>query len=283
LKTIGLRQLYEQHGFILVPQVLSSEEVAKLRAHLDLRFAEHGNPSSLLPSQSLSDPRLYEVLLREPVVRALKELFGDGYTLFTDFSAARNGFGRPGELHHDADAEGAKRYLQAANYRFAKCGVYLQDNLPEWGGGVTITPDLHRFPIRTPFTRIDFVLKRMRDGRKLRKQERWVDLKAGDLLIFDSRLPHQSAFPSRYAVADVAENGTLDLPPEHTKYVLYWNACAGDSYVPEFTAHMGRRAARGEKLFIDAASLRYPEDFPADLVARLTREGVRVAPVPATP
>lgn len=280
MKSIGLRQLYEQHGFVLVPQVLSGDEIRELRAHLDRRFAEHGNPTSLLPSQSVSDPKLYDVLLREAVVRTLKELFGDDYTLFTDFSAARNGFGRPGELHRDSDAEGAKAYLQAANYRFAKCGVYLQDNLPEWGGGVTIIPDAHRFPLRTPLTKLDFQVKRMRDRRRLRRQERWVDIKAGDLLVFDSRLPHQSAFPSRYTLADVAANGTLNLPAERTKYVLYWNACGSDSYVPEFVSHVAGRAARGEKFFVDSASLQYPDGFPPDLVARLTRAGVRVAPVP---
>ena len=36
-------------------------------------------------------------------------------------------------------------YIKDPSYRFTKCGIYLQDNTEEWGGGIDILPGSHLF------------------------------------------------------------------------------------------------------------------------------------------
>lgn len=279
MKSVGLRELYDQFGFVVVPHVLSADEVRSIRALCDRLFQDRANhPSNLLSSDVLRQRELWSVALRGPVVRALKAVLGDDYTMFSDLTVPRNVFGVPRTLHRDADSEGYQEYLLASDYRFVKCGVFLQDNDREWGGGVTVTPSAHRFPLRTPSVKLTFRVKKLRDLVALHTRERWVDIKAGDFLCFDSRLPHQSSMGSRFTPKDISDS-QLPLPPDRTKYVLYWDCSTSAPYVDAFLANSVRRAAT-EPAFRDYVRLSFPNDYPPEFVESVAQAGIRVASLP---
>jgi hypothetical protein len=159
-----------------------------------------------------------------------------------------------------------------------KCGVYLQDNDREWGGGITLVPGGHKFPVVLPNLKLTFGLKTLYNHLGIRTKERWADIKAGDFLAFDSRLPHESSFPARFTLADLV-NGELPLPSARTKYVLYWDACATGSH--EGYLRNSERRAQSEIFFCDYVRLEYPRDFPPEFVETVRRAGVRIASVPS--
>lgn len=281
MKTTGLSAQFAETGFVLVPQVLTREQVSRVRAVISEayeRLAASGSRRRyLLPSEILQLRDLWGVPFREPIVRTLEEILGRGYTMMPDLTAPRNNFGLPKSLHRDCDSEGRQPYLLAPDYRFVKCGVYLQDNDPEWGGGITLVPGHHRFPVKLPSTGLTFKLKTLYDRLGIKFAERWVDIKAGDFLAFDSRLPHQSSFPSRFSASDLTA-GELPLPAERTKYVLYWDACATGSDVG-FLQNSEKRA-RTEMFFCDYVRLKYPADFPEDFVRTAQQSGIRIGSLP---
>jgi hypothetical protein len=278
MRTIGLRDLFDQTGFVLVPQVVPLATVRRVRQVLNDRYdqLERGATGRdyLLPSEILEMQDVWRVTLVEPIVRTLSEILEPGYTMIPDLTAGRNSFGVPKTLHRDCDSEGAQAYLNAPDYRFVKCGVYLQDNTAEWGGGITLVPGGHKLPFHLPGVRLSSKVKTVYNRLGIRFNERWVETKAGDFLAFDSRLPHQSAFPSRFRPADLVRS-SLPLPEDRTKFVLYWDACAA-ACAQDFLRNTARRA-REEMLYCDYLRLAYPSDFPPDFVEATSQAGVRVA------
>ena len=129
-------QFYEKNGYIVVPSALSRDEVSCLRVLLEKTFSQitkgsHQIPKRWLsPSEVLAIPEVYRVPIKEGIVNALKALLGESYTMFADFQVHRNIFGG---WHIDSGSEGKALYLIKADYRFVKCGVFLQDNDPVSG------------------------------------------------------------------------------------------------------------------------------------------------------
>ena len=72
-------------------------------------------------------------------VNATQSLFGSSYVLIPDLNVQKNACGG---WHVDSGSEIPNRYLLAQDYMFAKCGVYLQGNTQEWGGGIDLQSTL---------------------------------------------------------------------------------------------------------------------------------------------
>jgi hypothetical protein len=275
MKTIGFRELYDRDGFVVVPSALSAQQVAEMRRIIDAEFERRGG-DYLTTTQCLELPRIYKLLFLEPIIRVLKEILQPDFTLYPNFNVQKNSFSLRAVLHRDLDSEGKPAYACRPDYRFVKCGIYLQDNDPEWGGGINVTPGQHRFRRITGSTKWDFRMFRVRDTLAVKLRERCVKSQAGDAVIFDSRLPHTSTMPSRYRWEDCDYGRLRIMPPEHTKYVVYWDASNTASYVRDFMLNSARRA-QTEFFFSNYVRLRFPESFPADFVRNVEEAGVHVA------
>jgi hypothetical protein len=273
---VALDAQYRRDGFICVRGALTPDEVAYARATIDAAFVAAGEPKALLPVRCFADERIYRWMFQPRIVAALKEVLEPNYSVTPTLIVPRNQFGmaarrylglkRPG-WHVDSGSEGHAPWLLAADYRFMKCGIYLQDNSAAHGGGVDIVRGGHRFPLRTGNPRLDFGLKTLSNQLGIVTAWQRVALQAGDFLAFDSRLPHRSTLP---------EQPGAGAPP---KYVIYWDSCR-TAYAASFIAD---RAARGAKeiaidpFFAQMASLAYPDDYPPGFVARVEAAGIRVA------
>lgn len=258
----ALDRAYARDGYVLVRGVVGAGEVARLRALVTEAFARlRGARRFLLPTEVLAIEELATVPFAPRVVETLRAVLEPGFATFADLCVQREMFGT---WHTDADSEGARRYLYAPGYRNAKCGLFLQDNDAVRGGGIDVLAGGHRF-LPAPGRRARFLLKRLRDRAGTLLFGEALPIRAGDLVIFDSRLPHRST-PRRAA------------SPE-PKYVLYWNACRA-RWADEYIAHNARRAAREEReerFWSDYLPLRFPEDFPPAYVTAAGRAGAFVA------
>jgi hypothetical protein len=269
----GLDQLVRR-GYVIVRGVLAPGEIVRLRAVCARWFGTYRR-ADMLPSEFLGEPELARVPFSPPVVDALQQLLGSDYTTFPDFNVQSNKYGG---WHRDNNSEGPADYLYAPDYLFVKCGVFLQDNDAERGGGIDVVPGGHRLRIG----RAQSLLSRtLRWAYYKLSRPLTVPVRAGDLVCFDSRLYHQSTWP-RQVPERLRERDTvvLDTEPADAKYVLYWDASRTNAHVASFVAN-GVRRSQDEAFHADVWSHQFPYGFPEAVVRTVRARGLRVASAPA--
>ena len=299
------RESLRAFGFAVIRNVLDQDEVRLVRSELDRAFGDghlQGMPT-LYSSEILKHEQVWGALFKDRVVNSLRAALGPELYYQHDLDVQRNSYGLTGwksytGWHMDAGSETGNAYLRSTDYRFVKCGIYLQDFDNGWGGGIRVKPKSHRglfesdaikrrlFFCRRALNRIALMLHMDVDTFE-------VPTRAGDLCFFDSRLLHSSAAPRWENIKKIGYDAKPDIrvfwpdiPREFTKYVIYWDACNA-AMVGEFLRNSVKRAqgepeGMTEHRFQPAAftrilSMRYPDDFPAAFVAAAKRCNVGVA------
>jgi len=298
---------FMRNGYVVIPGLLSQEEVRAIRNRLDVEFSELEKKSgggwieTLPPTLTISRPYIYETALRENIVATLRMILEPNYTMFPDLEVHRSLFafghtklpskiGFKGGWHDDAGSEGFQDYLVDPAYKFVKCGIYLQDNTVEFGGGIDIVEGSHRFPFRTGNNRLDFKIRKVSQKLGILFKSKTVNLKAGDFLAFHYCMVHRGTIPQqllRDLPRDEFDKVVKSLPKEHTKYVIYNCACHGD-YSENYMKHCYRRgineialAETGEKsvsaFMSDFPGVQFPEDFPVEFQKLVADRGIVIA------
>lgn len=260
-------------GFTIVRQILLPDEIKYLRKMASSWFKSlNSTGRMLLPRHVLQIKDLYELPLRQNIVNNLKIALGNNYVQWGDFQLQRNCFGG---FHTDSGSENMAPYLLKKNYKFVKCGIYLQANSKLYGGGIAIRWFSHKLlynnlpsPIKIMVHQLYKMLKNFLEHN--------VRINPGDLVFFDSRLLHASSLPSNVAVDDCDQYGQYHLEEAYAKYAFYWNACAEDSW-KEFMINTFKRSYLEEVIpqakeifFTDYSSRRYPDEYPKDFVKLVT-------------
>lgn len=296
-------------GFVVIRSVLDRHEVNSVRSHLDAAFASAHLKSlpTMCSSELLKQEPVWSVLFKDTVVKSLKAALGRDLCYQNDLDVQRDSFGlirwhRHTGWHMDAGSETGNEYLTAPDYRFAKGGIFLQDFDNGWGGGIRVKPKSHRALSEAhAFKRQLFLLRRscnrIASNLRLDVDTFAVPTRAGDFCFFDSRLLHSSAPLSRKNIRtigcdrrDNAKRYWSEIPKEHTKYVIYWDAC-NVAMAENFLQNSIKRA-EGEKsgmnetpslqaVYSRILSLAYPDDFPDAFAAAASNSGVSVASLSA--
>lgn len=296
---------FRHFGVVLIRRALDPAEVRSVRQALDEAFARRAfaDLPLLCGAQLLRYPAVWMSLFDDGVVAALKIALGEELCYQNDMDVQRNSFGlirwyRHTGWHMDAGSERGNAYLEWPNYRFAKCGIFLQDFDNGWGGGIRVKLGTHRaYSERGGIKGVCFQLRRsihdIAPRLRLDFDTHDVPTRAGDFCFFDSRVLHSSALPSRQNIGvlgrsrcDGARRFWPTIPREHTKYVLYWDACnlaMARSFL-ENSLKRGQSEPPGLRECPDAQvtwtrilSLAYPHDFPPDFVAAARRHRIEVA------
>jgi Phytanoyl-CoA dioxygenase (PhyH) len=304
-----IRKAFRVFGFAVIRGVLERNELAAVRAELDRAFgsAHLRNVPVMCSTQLLKHEPIWQCLFKDNVVRSLRAALGPELCYQSDLDVQRNSYGQGGLQRHrgwhmDAGSETQNEYLRSAEYRFAKCGIFLQDFDNGWGGGIMLKPKSHRrffepnslkrelFFLRRAFARVAISL-----GVDVDTLE--VPTRAGDLCFFDSRLLHSSVLPSPANISKIGYDHKQDInsfwaeiPREHTKYVIYWDAC-NSAMVGDFLRNsVGRAETEMNGMreqpcrpatYTRTLSVRYPDDYPANFVAAATARNVGVASLDA--
>jgi len=296
--TVGLEEHFARYGYIHLKGVLAPEETAALRRHLfemyDDAEARSGQVvRGLGPLTAMGTPEIHRLPFIERIVQAMKVILEPRYTMFSDLVVAKNQVGLSGGRknpgwHWDASAEGKQAYLYSPGYRIVKCGIFLQENTEEYGGGVDIVPGRHRWPLKSGNVNLNYKAKNLLDIIGMRFRGTTVKLEPGDFLAFDFCLPHRSTLPRKLLAGVTAEdlrlNSIAATPQDKTKFVIYWSACRRASADGYWTS-VKRRAMEEElanpnakKLICtEAVSMKYPDDYAENLVGMADRAGVRFA------
>jgi hypothetical protein len=301
----GVRDALRIFGFAVIRNALTSAEISQTRMELDRAFATGylKDLPTLCTSELLKREPLWRMLFKDGIVRSLRAALGPELVYQHDMDVQRNSYGLTGwqlhtGWHMDAGSETGNAYLRSADYKFVKCGLFLQDFDNGWGGGIRIKPKSHRglfdpnplkrtaFFGRRALSRIAMLLRMDVDTFE-------VPTRAGDLCFFDSRLLHSSAPPSWENIKKIGYDRQpqirgfwADVPPECAKYVIYWDACNA-AMVDDFLHNSVERAASEPDgmsehrfrpaVFTRLLSAQYPDDFPTSFIATATECGVGIA------
>lgn len=308
-ETQGIRKEFDQRGAILVRGVFSPAEVGTLRQHIFETFepidrrAEGKFVRTLSADTILKMPDVLRAVLNQRIISTLKVVLEPDYQIIPDLQIHRNIFnfadtrrslthlfGLIGSgWHHDAGHEGRSAYLFDPNYRVVKCGIYLQDNTVEWGGGIEVAPGSHVPPVHTGNAKFDYAALRVRHNFKIIAGPQRLKMKAGDFLAFHALLPHRGCLPAGITdrvSEDERRGGYVRLPMEHSKLVIYFNA-SRSACAHTYMEHSALRAEEElekirqrqgrEVFFSDFTGLRYPEDYPPGFIKSLEENGISMA------
>ena len=282
-------------GFVVVRNALAPGKVCSLRNILHNSFAKYSvncKQRLLSPTVAQALPEVRELIFLDKIVSCLQNILGKPYVNWGDFQVQKNMFG---PWHRDCDSERPARYLYEKRYKFVKCGVFLQENTNDFGGGINIQWLGHKFlfdhaplPVRLSLKVItDVILRRMLSHK--------IRINAGDFVAFDSRLPHFSSLPKGVTLKSLGSNTLIEnLSEPNAKYVCYWNACAlnqeenfaqhsinrcfkEESSAILKSANANNNAESIETFFCEYLAKYFPEDFEDDFIAKLKQHDIKFA------
>ncbi|HWA39818.1 MAG TPA: phytanoyl-CoA dioxygenase family protein, partial [Burkholderiales bacterium] len=191
------------------------------------------------------------------------------------------------QWHRDSQSQLGDPVLYEPDYLVAKAAVYLQDNDREWGGGMEIVPRSHRPDCLPPLSSFTggsalgkvsrFVERMLVSARNKALKPLWLPLKAGDALVFHANLLHRASQPAADKPRGGHKNAELrDPPPAKFKYLVDWEVSPDNRHVAAYLRHQKKRAQNEPGLFRDSLDVRFPEDYPPELVAHIRRLGLKV-------
>jgi hypothetical protein len=282
-----LRKTFKRKGYVLLRGVLNPAEVAALRGRMPGDFAKltHKPKQYMQAKHCMEIPEVYRLMAHPRIVQASKEIFGEPVLYVNDIVVQRNVLPKA-QISPHLDSQSEYRYLDDRShllnpdFLFAKVGIYLQDNTRETGGGIDIFERGHRLIGNGVYFRYQ-IYKRILRPLMARRMKR-LDTKAGDVLIFDCRLPHRPTFGEAFQTMERHE-GIPSVPEDLAKYTIYWEVTKAGDEQPFVTTMKARAVNEEMKKPADTYRKRcnylglvYPDDYPADLVEALDKSNVSI-------
>ncbi len=217
---------FEKNGYVVVPGVLSSEQLSRIRAFLlemyetrqknqtGAYFKGKGFEKGETFIDSIEDchlnfPELSETIANYRLIKPLKDLLGKDFVLIPNSSVSVN---RYNAIHTDTTNVEIEGFMghRHNDFRIVTIGLYLQDS--HIAGGLQVVPGSHmredpyvgeyQRKMKLSDSRLHRKLHKLSGkmfcapSKALRKAEKnlyHIPSKAGDAVIFDMRLIHKAA------------------------------------------------------------------------------------------
>ncbi len=266
--SIEQKQQFEKDGYLLVPGVLTKEEIASLRATVrplfdrprEQRFP--GDTDSALFDIYSRYPQLRWLLCHEPTIRIVKSLLGDDFVVLREAGVHLNQFFPQWHKDTTSQEEAGHKFHWQKDFLMVQVAYYLQDNSKEYGGGLDVEPASHlepdnrlNWPRRSRFQRL--LDKAFGKNRTVKDRPVSIPSRAGDLLIFHFRLNHRATLPLQ-----------IPVPPDHEKLALFLACSKNSRHVMAYQDFISSRPN-----YVYLQNFRYP----ADLVEQATSAGITLA------
>lgn len=275
------KSLYKKNGYIIIRNLLNNDDVKKLREKILNYFAHLPDNKkdivSLKPGDIIRDfPEIIEIQNKPVLIETLRTLFSKSVNYVNTFQIQKNQSSLNYRYGWHIDAGSQEKYQKLnkdlediSSYQLAKIGIYLQDKSP-FGQSISVVPGLHknaflrkllfRFLKNKIFSKLTHKIF-VRDLQK--------DLKSGDAVIFDCRLPHRSSVTSQVVNRNLDADLSLD---ENSKLVMYLEAgekSSCETYLRNSLTRMIQEevfeGGKGDLFFADY--LRFGEEDVANILS----------------
>lgn len=259
---------FNEKGFLVVPNVLSTDEVAQLRSRiLEIFGTDEWKKSAFNTSQVLASvydvfPEFIDISLKKEVIEILTDLCGTKpvlipetsihYKFYTGWHKDTTSMSKKGENFHLNE-----------DCLLLQCGFYLQDNSTQYGGGLTVMESSHKTAdtFINPPSGHNFLDKvkyktgfysEEKDKKINPNKHKIIDIpsKAGDFVIFNMNTNHRATNP--------ANGNTSAVPAEIAKIALF-NAFSKDNdFARSYFEYI---CSRPEPFYINLKSRTVPQEL----------------------
>ncbi|MFC6086701.1 phytanoyl-CoA dioxygenase family protein [Sphaerisporangium aureirubrum] len=253
-------------GYTVVRGVLDPVEVEYARERCG-RLLSGAGAKELTTSGFLAEEFLAGIVLRDRVLAAVRMAVGPSAVLYPSCTARKDIY-VPWHVDSAFTGPGAA-YVWEPGFAHVQCGLYLQDNTPETGGGIDVVRASHLMAFdgygRLP---ADFETAAHTVGASSLCET--VDTRAGDLVVWHARLLHRS---------------TVALgEPRGEKFGVFFSYAREhlrDNHrflcrIAEDSVRTMNGVSRTVPRLAEIARLRYPADFPAWFVKEAEHAGTKV-------
>jgi hypothetical protein len=240
-------ELLKAQGYVVIPQVLSQEEVRKARSILTQIFSKKSNYEGDLYRTSEEGGSVYIdifsrykelrwILFNPKFIEGLSSALGKDFVVLPDAAMHDSQYGG---WHKDTTSQerNGHTFHYEQDFQVVTTAIYLQDNSAEYGGGLEVVPHSHTEktdPFATKPTLIERIKNKLMNSveRKEMKFENQysVPTKAGDMVIFNLRLTHRATYPEINPV-----------PAEHRKFAIFTICSANNKHARAFTDYIKSR------------------------------------------
>jgi hypothetical protein len=249
LLTHAQLQSYHTHGFLHLKNAYNLATIEVLRKAFEEDYLNGGWQSAPYFNEGITTniykrmPQLVPLLFNEYFMQAIKELFGNDTYLLPEPAVHKN---RYYYWHKDSTFldEQKESFHWDENFNGAMTVVYLQENDPRFGGGLTVIPGSHKLPDR--YWKIPEMNLLQRATLKLKKLAKvsffdemdqnpnkyFIPGKLGDLIILDMRIDHKGS-PCFHP---------NEVP--YNKYGIMNIACAGKNTAKRISACLRKRPSK---------------------------------------
>ena len=278
----SLKKFYSKNGFVILPQLLSFEEVQNFRKEIAAEFKRSGKVLFLSTREILEKiPLVKEILLKEKLINTLKDIFDNDFSYSNSCDIQKNATNLlPTDGWHE-DVQSQKlmkrinKNLDSPQYQFCKVGIYLQNDTCPFGSSIEIIPGSHKFNRFIKWCVFVQLYKRVLGApiRSLFTKKLDKVLRAGDAVIFDSHLIHRSSLirDPNLKQMETYEQRELSANVEDYKFAIYFEGGKVQSckqyqrsnLVRSLIDEVGVSEAE-QKFFSDCLSMSsdlYPQDF----------------------
>lgn len=237
---------YFQEGYLHVPEVYTEAEIDRARELIENDIASGGWEAAPHHDDGVTTdiyeriPELADIVFNDRYLAAMEDVFGPDTVVLAEPAVHR---GRYYYWHKDStflDEQG-EDYHWKSDFQAAMTVMYLQENHPDFGGGITVVPRTHRAPDfyhRIPNMSLveRAVLKAQKivgishfDRLDKHQQLHQIASKKGDLLILDMRVDHKGT-PAK-------------KPVPYTKYGIMNIACTGTQTAERLRQSLRKRSS----------------------------------------
>ena len=278
----SLKKFYSKNGFVILPQLLSSEEVQNFRKEIAGEFKRSGKVLFLSTREILEKiPLVKEILLKEKLINTLKGIFDHDFSYSNGLGIQKNNTNLlPTDGWHE-DVQSQKlmkrinKNLDFPQYQFCKVGIYLQNDTCPFGSSIEIIPGSHKFNRFIKWCVFVQLYKRVLGApiRSLFTKKMDKVLHAGDAVIFDSHLIHRSSLirDPNLKQMETNEQRELSTNVEDYKFSIYFEGGKVQSCKQYQRSNLVRAlidevgvSEAEQKPFSDPLSMSsdlYPQDF----------------------
>lgn len=217
------RKTFEEKGFVVIPGVIAKEKISQLRES----YTKVLNEQELLtisPIEFLKHDVIAGAPFAKEVVEAINQTLGaEGFNIYPDFTVRQSLYipwHTDTSFLSDAEAHASKQA------DFVQCSIYLQDNNWDTGGGLEVISGSH---LDKNVNR-----KRPQDSESFSCEQggELAASKAGDLVLWDSRVVHRSI---------------LNKEPDQPKLAVQWTISKTHCYSQNFIGYIQARLANSTR------------------------------------
>ena len=259
-----------KNGYILFKSGLNHNKITEIRKKI-LNNLNDGESKELYIEYALKKEEIFDLFFLPNIIKKLRKLSKEIYYL-ADLNIQINQINNKGKnkgWHIDANFENflKQQYLFSKDYRFYKVGIYFQDNTLEFGGGIDIKKKGHKAFKNLGRVKLNNIYKTTYDltTNLLPFKTKRVPIKAGDVLIFDSRLPHAPS-PAKFDTKKITKknmklNFYWDVAGRQEDAINYLNSLVIRSYLS--------KEKKGKRFNANVLRQNFPNSFSKDQLKKI--------------